>query len=405
MAYFSQIERLRDARANVAAVTALSTVSLLISMAFAVDGASQLNTKRHMQAALDAASLRGAKELSTGLASNDEIVEDVEATFIAIMSSARGDLDCDDISTAIDDEAGEVGVEAECAFPAMLGGSLTPESITVTNSAIAQSVRTRIDVSMVLDVSGSMYGSKLDALKTAAKEAARMLLTTEDPGAIRVSAVNYATGVNAGKYGRYAWGEAIDLNDPNNYWVPGCVSERVGDAAWDDSAPEPGKWVTQAYYCPGSRILPLTSDLQEFEDSIDTLRANGSTAGHLGVAWAWYLISPLWSDVWPDAAEPLPYNQANTVKAVILMTDGIFNQSYHLAYGDSGTQATRLCTEMREAGIIIYSVAFQAPSSGQDTLRACAGDASRFYEASTEQELLDAYEDIASLLRVVRLTD
>lgn len=405
MAYPSLMACRHDTRGNITIISALCIVSLLVGMAFAVDGASQLNTKRLMQAALDSASLVGAKALAKGEKSTEEITAAIANSFASNMASGRGDLTCGSPTTSFDEDTGDVSVKAECFFPAMLGGSLTPETIRVSNSATARSIQSKIDVSMVLDVSGSMGGSKLEALKSASKQAANLLLSANEPGDIRVSAVSYATAVNAGKYGRHAFGEDIDLDDESLWWVPGCVSERVGDGAWDDRAPGEDAWVTPAIRCPSSTILPLTGDLDVFEENIDTFVANGGTAGHIGIAWAWYLISPLWEDVWPDESKPRAYDEENGLKVVILMTDGIFNQEYHIPYGSSSEQAEHLCEEMRDAGILIFSVAFQAPSAGQETLRNCAGVASRYYEASTEAELLAAYEDIALLLTVLKLVD
>lgn len=92
------------------------------------------------------------------------------------------------------------------------------------------------------------------------------------------------------------------------------------------------------------------------------------------------------------------------IKAVILMTDGAFNRQYETAGGDSAQQAKTLCENMRDEGVLVFSVAFQAPAAGRETLKDCAGVDARFYDASTESELLAAYEDIALLLTELRLT-
>jgi Flp pilus assembly protein TadG len=275
---------LRDTRGNITIIAAVCIVSLLLVLVMAIDVASQVNTKKHMQAALDAASLTGAKALSTGQYTEDEIKIAADSVFKAGMLSSRGDLICDNATVLIDDDTGDVSVESKCGFPAMLGGSLTSETIYVTNRSTAQSAQNDIDVAMVLDISRSMYGSKIAALKNAAKEAARILVTAREPGSIRVSAVSYNTSVNADYYGAYLRGDDVDLDDAEQGIWPGCVSERTGANAWSDEAPLPGEWYLPMTSCMAQPILPLTSDLDAFNASVDSLYASGGTAGHLGVA-------------------------------------------------------------------------------------------------------------------------
>ena len=152
-------------------------------------------------------------------------------------------------------------------------------------------------------------------------------------------------------------------------------------------------------------LLPLTDDLDEFNTEIDKLTAGGSTAGHLGVAWSWYLIAPAWKSIWPSESEPLAYTEPNTIKAVILMTDGKFNQSYESTMGNSNKQAKKMCKKMRNENVRIYAVAFKAPESAKKTLKYCTGDDSLFFDAGNGAELLAAYDAIASQLSALTLVN
>ncbi|MEO1360596.1 MAG: vWA domain-containing protein, partial [Pseudomonadota bacterium] len=286
------------------------------------------------------------------------------------------------------------------------GGTLTPEDMSVASAATAKANVTKLDLALMLDVSGSMGGDRIADLRTAAITTAQTLLTPAAGDRVRISFVSYATSVNAGAYGNTVLGRPANDDSDGDGLDRVCVSERTGTAAWNDDEPELGKWVGDlAADCPTSSLLPLTNNLSLFESEINSLVADGWTAGHLGVAWSWYLISPDWSDIWPSASEPLAYNEPNTVKAVILMTDGMFNREYVLAQGDSEDQATRMCDEMRDQQVLVYSVAFQAPPDAIAILRDCAGDDSRFFDASNGEELLDAYAAIASQLSALTLVD
>jgi len=41
-----------------------------------------------------------------------------------------------------------------------------------------------------------------------------------------------------------------------------------------------------------AEVVPLASTKQTLLDKITGLTASGGTAGHLGTAWAWYMLSP-----------------------------------------------------------------------------------------------------------------
>src|SRR5262249_49808535 len=121
-----------------------------------------------------------------------------------------------------------------------------------------------------------------------------------------------------------------------------CVSERTGPQAFTDAAPSAIALVGANYPapsnpCPPNTILPLTNNKTLLKGQIDLLQAAGSTAGHLGVAWGWYLLSPNWGYLWPAESQPAPYSGLADLdarglpllrKIVILMTDGEFNTAY-----------------------------------------------------------------------------
>ena len=385
---------------------ALCLVPILMVAAFAVDGTRQIATDRHLQAAIDAASLAGARAMEDASTSNDEIKAIALDSYRANLNTAHSDVVCVDATITVDRLAGTVKVESNCAVQTMFGENISPETVSVSSAATAKANVTKLDLALMLDVSGSMSGQKLTDLKTAAKNAARTLITPATGDRVRVSFVSYATSVNAGAYGNAALGRADDDDSDGDGDDKVCVSERTGSAAWNADEPEIGKWVgDDASECPDSSLLPLTNNLTEFETEIDSLTADGWTAGHLGIAWSWYLISADWDDIWPTDSEPLSPTEPHTVKAVILMTDGQFNTAYESTMGNSNEQAKKMCDEMRDENVLVYAVAFQAPSTAKATLEDCAGDSSRFFDAANGQQLLDAYAAIASQLSALTIVD
>ena len=396
----------QDRRGNVAILIALALVPILVVVGASVDLSRQVTADRHLQSAIDAASLAGARAMEDASVTDATIRQTALSSLSANLESTHNDVACANSQVAIDRAAGTVRVSSDCTIGTLIGGSITPHSMGVSNGATSKANLTKLDLALMLDVSGSMGGSKLDNLKTAAITAANTLINPTTGDRVRISFVSYATSVNAGLYGNPALGRPTDDDRDGDGLEKVCVSERTGVAAWDDDDPDFNRWVgDDAGSCPNSSLLPLTNDLTLFEQEINKLTADGWTAGLLGVAWSWYLIAPDWSSIWPTASKPLSYSDPETVKAVVLMTDGQFNRRYEASQGDSNQQARRMCGEMRDEGVLVYAVAFQAPNDAKETLKNCTGDEQRFFNAENGTELLNAYAAIASQLSALTIVD
>ena len=99
----------------------------------------------------------------------------------------------------------------------------------------------------------------------------------------------------------------------------------VADDGKKDTDPTEGIPNGDAYLCPTADIVPLSDDKDSLIAKVNAFSANGWTAGHTGIQWAWNLISDKWS--W-TGSEPDSYERikdGKLVKAVVLMTGGIFN--------------------------------------------------------------------------------
>ncbi len=215
-----------------------------------------------------------------------------------------------------------------------------------------------------------------------------------------------------------------------------CVSERVGAHLYDDAAPST-TFVGRDYagtggniYCEAANdIVPLTSDKTVLNAKLNKtggMQLAGSTAGQMGAAWGWYMVAPDWGYLWPDAdSAPGPYEQTDLKKVVVLMTDGEFNTAHcngvvsenygvsntsdrincDATNGDPFTQASNLCTNMKDEGIIVYTVGFEVGAgSGADTfLNACATDDDHYYLADNSTELKKAFKQIATSISMLRI--
>jgi hypothetical protein len=108
-------------------------------------------------------------------------------------------------------------------------------------------------------------------------------------------------------------------------------------------------------------VIPLTNSRSTLISMFQNVKVGGATAGHLGTAWASYLLSPDWANIWPSASTPAAYTNTGVRKAAILMTDGQYNIQFSVggsATNVSSKQALMICKEMRAKGIHVYTVGF-----------------------------------------------
>ena len=212
------------------------------------------------------------------------------------------------------------------------------------------------------------------------------------------------------------------------FQISNCVSERTGTNAYTDVSPATAAvgrlYLANTSSCPSATISPLSSDKTALKAKIDTLTAGGATAGQIGAAWGWYLLSPNFGYLFPSESQPAAYTATETLKVMVFMTDGDFNTAYcngvlsrdsqgsnsnrincNATNGSPTTQAQSICTAAKAKGIIIYTVGFQVTSgSTADTfLRACATDADHVYMPSTGTLLKDAFKAIGADITKLRL--
>ena len=170
-------------------------------------------------------------------------------------------------------------------------------------------------------------------------------------------------------------------------------------------------------------VTPLTPNKTRLNAAIDDLEVGGSTAGQLGIAWAWHMLSPNFASVWDKEAvnQPLAYGTSELAKVAVLMTDGEFNHATcngvpSNSWG-SGTrincnpadnpfdQAAAICTAMKAQGIVIYTVGLELNTAlqGDDFLLACATSPEHAFLAADINELEEAFKDIATSISKLRL--
>lgn len=190
---------------------------------------------------------------------------------------------------------------------------------------------------------------------------------------------------------RQAWFVEDDGYSGGGYWEVGHPN-RPDNSTYDGDE------------CRDHDPVELTNNRTTLNNYVDSLTAGGWTAGHLGVAWTWYLVAEDWKTVFDGDAEPLSYSEPDSAKAVILMTDGEFNAEIFPGQGDSDDQARDLCDSMKAKDVKIYAVALNAPTAGKAVLSYCATGTDYYFEPETAAELTEAYQKIATSISDLRIS-
>lgn len=421
----SQIRRLandfaRDDRGAVAVLFGLFLIVLVMCVGLAVDYARSAHAKSEIAAAADAAALAAGRALMDGGMTDAEISEIGLRYFNENLQNGTTKFaDVGGVEIIPNRATSTIEVKVNASVPMTFMRVAGHEQLNTLTDTSTTFEAGDLELGMALDVTGSMCdrggrqpcarARKLDALKTAATELVETLLTDEDrPNKVRIGLAPYSASIQLGAYAALASdGTSAD----------GCVRERSGSGAYTDASLRDGGTYLgsgsfrdidpteglQGYYCPEAELVPLTEDKATLTAAIANLTAIGSTAGHIGAQWAWNLVSPNFNDLWPDASEPAEYNDGKTTKAVILMTDGIFNMAY--VNDRSSVQALAICNAYRAKNIELHTVAFEAPESAKTFLRACAEQAGgKFHEAENAEDLRKAFVKIARSLNGLRLT-
>lgn len=217
----------------------------------------------------------------------------------------------------------------------------------------------------------------------------------------------------------------------NTLPLTNCVTDHprnpTGDVAF--SVNKAGRNYAASYNpCVPNPIVPLTTDKDTLRAAIDSLSVAGSTAGNLGIAWAWHVLSPNMGYVWPNGSQPAPYDGTNLLKAAIIMTDGEFNTvhcngvvarnstegSGDLSYqigcnapnGAPYSQARAYCDAMKATNsIIIFTVGFAIAegSAAAELLSYCATSPANYFLAESASGLDAAFQQIASNISALRI--
>ena len=344
----------------------------------------------------------------------------------------------------------KVSATAEFDYDTVFMRLANINALPVKATATAQESRQNIELSMVLDISGSMLDNGgMTQLKPAAKNFLATVLRDDSKDFTSVNFIPFAGGVNIGdKVFDYLGGASYQRRHTKS----SCFEMLSGDfASGTPSWPSRDQFPHFTYYnynvagkqpwwCPTSSasVAYMSNDLKDLQARVDSLLPFDGTGTAYGMKWAELLLNPSMKPTFKAIADkglansiprafsdrPASFTDGATLKFIVLMTDGqigfqprpvdpatnevtnkniqkeartLFDASVASAFYD------KVCSYAKAEGIAIFTIAFKVDDPTAKNIAKCATDASYAYKVDG-LNMGQAFQSIATTLQKIRIT-
>lgn len=499
----------RDERGTVTIFALMMFILMLAAGGIAIDVMRYETQRTQLQYTLDRAVLAAAA------LNQQEDPEEVVIDYFATSGLQNYRLD-------VDVEEGlnyrRVSASVEMDLQAYFMNMFGVNAMTSPARGSAEERIMDIEISMVLDISGSMgWNNKIRNMRNAANEFIDTVLglNSDEEQQVSISVIPYHSQVNAGS----TLASVFTLSDEHD--ESNCT--RFDPSDYNNTAIDPDEAIERIAHfdyryrnsyrtfrtphCTTSdyaAILPWSNDAEDLHALVNSLNANGNTAIDLGMRWAVGLLDPAAQPALSALIEdgvvheefegrPYSYEEDQVLKIIILMTDGENTSQHDIAQPykrgpstvyrdpDSGrtsaylpnfdlyywhhngsyqnhpyggadaepipwpelwatysarmlageyfyyagdwdyyydlrydaveryagsnaadTNLRNICDAANNAGIIVFTIAFEAPSRGENVMQYCATTPAHFYDAEGI-EISEAFASIAASINQLRL--
>lgn len=282
-------------------------------------------------------------------------------------------------------------------------GSGEADTLIAEANSVAEESVGNVEISMILDVSGSMNSyNRLTNLKSAAKSFLDTIYDVSEPFAVSTSIVPYATQVYAGETllsyfnrsdshpysycvnfttAQFSETSMYDYLDPSLNPASTPLEQTVDFDPWTsentsfdlgDRIPYPVCPIdANKDDTPDREILAWSTNKATLKDYVDGLVATGNTSTDIGTKWGAALLDPSLQPVLSGMVgsgnvvseldgRPFNYNEGDSMKVLVVMTDGAHTNQYYMNDYRSGPS---FVWRYVENGVINYSIWYDANNS------------------------------------------
>ncbi len=314
--------------------------------------------------------------------------------------------------------------------------------LTINAVSTAQEAKQNIEMSLMLDMSGSMItNNRIGNLKKAAKSFIDQMLTDDTKSYTTISIVPYAGHVNVGAAMFDKLGGKRDHSNSSCFELGETTAAYGADPiTFKGAAQLPhfthwnfGRTDMRPWWCPmeSTSITYLSNDATALKAKIDALEMHDGTGTQNAMQWGYTLLNPASKSVFAAALatgkmdskfadRPAAFNDADTMKVIVLMTDGeITEQVRPKDYSRSvtlkpdnkeisnrKTNAERLsnvCTVAKAKGVTIFTIGFEVSGDATTQMTNCASSKAHYYPTSGSN-ITDAFKSISISIKKLRLT-
>lgn len=435
----------KGTRASIPVMTALLMIPMTLAAGGAVDFVAHEKIRVALQDALDRGVLAAASLTQT---------EDPKALITSYLKSVPGSARAvltisEERRTNFRKISASVSIPYETTFLKLA----KVQALNVAANATAQEARQNIEMSMVLDISGSMLDNGgIYQLRPAAKSFLDIVLKEEVRPVTSVSIVPFAGTVNLRKgvfdlfagpayLRKHGYSSCFEMLDAD--FSPGTPAFALRDQVPHFTYYNYNVAGKQPWWCPtdDAAITYPTNDLTYLKAQIEALRPFDGTGTAYGMKWAELLLNPSMRESMktigdknlapiPSAfrSRPAAFDDKDTLKFIVLMTDGQIgfqprtnvgtyvltdrnakDSGYHRVpdlYSDTQAIAfyKRVCTYAKKEGIVIFTIAFKVTPEIAANIATCASDPSYAYKVDG-LDMGSAFQSIATTMQKIRLVN
>lgn len=339
-------------------------------------------------------------------------------------------------------------------------------TLTAPASGAAEERIGNVEISMVVDISGSMRdNNRLTNLQNAARVFIDTVLKVDTADQVSISFVPYSEQVNIGqplynmlnKTHRHNYSHCLEV--PAAHFTSAQINQSYVYAQtqhfqWNYDGVNNTRTDTICPRYSYETITPFSRNATTLKNQVNALRPRAGTSIYLGMKWGVGLLDPQSSNLVTNlisqgrvenvfAGRPAAYSDPETLKTVVLMTDGenssssrinpsYYQTSSHYTHWDNNnlwwylyrhvstnqrnnwwyqyqTPAQgdiwlgQICTAAKNAGIVVWGIGFEVTNHGANVMRDCSSSPSHFFRVEGI-EIRDAFQAIARQINQLRLT-
>ena len=364
-----------------------------------------------------------------------------------------------------------VHVDASGHTDTQFMGALGQETLPLPAQAKAEEKVNKVEISLVLDISGSMDdNNKMENMQDAAGTFIDAVLKPENQDLISINLIPYSQHVNVGEpiFERmnvdveHDYSHCIEF--PNSDFGTTTLdttrlNTQMQHFQWNYYSIQSGTQLNTRYdtVCPRydyEAILPMSQDPNELKNQINQLKPRAGTQIFYGMKWAAGMLDPSFRSLNASlsgaghvdgvfAVRPASYEDEETLKTIVLMTDGqnssavriaeyyyrneslrahwrdwnfqyyllnyvnsyYHNRFYYTKYSESqGDQLLyNMCDAAKAKHIVIWTIGFEVQDHGASVMEYCASSPSHFFRVEGV-DISNAFEAIARQINQLRLT-